>query len=326
MLDEYSKQCTVYKQLISNLKTNIGHAYLFNANKNIYSEAMIFAFAKSIICGKHYTNKENCNGCNICNRIDDGNYSEIIKIKPDGFNIKKEQLIDLQKRFSTKAIDGTKRVYIIYDAEKLNKSSANSILKFLEEPAEGIVALLITDNINQMMDTIVSRCQCITFGKNKISDYVEENKYKNITLTKLFSIYQTNESFDEYINNENNEEFLNNVIKFIAKYEESNIKMINNSKIYFHDKFSTKDDAYNALEIMALFYKDVIQYKINGKLELFDNYIDQIISVSKKNTDQQLINKLRTVLKIKEHIIYNANINLLIDKLVLELEGGNYYV
>ncbi len=47
---------------------------------------------------------------------------------------KKDQLLTLQEDFRMKSIEGSKRIYIISEADKLNVQAANSILKFLEEP------------------------------------------------------------------------------------------------------------------------------------------------------------------------------------------------
>ena len=101
--------------------------------------------------------------------INDKCYPEIKIINPDGLWIKKEQLDEIQKEFSTKAVFGTKKIYIINEADKMNSSAANSILKFLEEPVPNIIAILVTNNIYQLLDTIISRCQVISLRKNKLN-------------------------------------------------------------------------------------------------------------------------------------------------------------
>ena len=77
----------------------------------------------------------------------------------------KEQILGLQNEFSTKAIESKYKVCIILNCEQLNKYAANSLLKFLEEPEENIITILLTNNIGQVLKTIVSRCQVITFQK-----------------------------------------------------------------------------------------------------------------------------------------------------------------
>ena len=53
------------------------------------------------------------------------------------------------------------RIYIIKDCDKMNKQASNSLLKFLEEPVPGIIAILMTNHIGKLLDTIISRCQLI---------------------------------------------------------------------------------------------------------------------------------------------------------------------
>ena len=106
----------VYMQMKSAIKKGISNAYLFNLNDNVYAESMILDFVKSIVCQEHESEGEYKN-CILCNRIDNGNYTELKKIFPDGLWIKKEQLDDLQKEFTTKSIESNKRIYMIYEAE-----------------------------------------------------------------------------------------------------------------------------------------------------------------------------------------------------------------
>ena len=55
-------------------------------------------------------------------------------IKTEAQSIKKEEILQLKEKFKTKSVYNSKRIYIIEEAEKLNSSSANTLLKFLEEP------------------------------------------------------------------------------------------------------------------------------------------------------------------------------------------------
>ena len=75
-------------------------------------------------------------------------YTELKIVKPNGQFIKKEQLLELQNSVLNKPVEANKIIYIIKNAERLNSSSANSILKFLEEPEDNIIAILLTDNLN----------------------------------------------------------------------------------------------------------------------------------------------------------------------------------
>ena len=215
MLEEYEKkEPIIYRQISNSIKNGLSHAYLFELNDNIYAYEMIMSFVKKVL-----SNGDD----NIAKRIDDGNYPELKHIFPDGQLIRKEQLEELQKSFSTISLENDKRFYIIHDSEKLNVAAANSLLKFLEEPSDGIIAILLTNNINLMLKTIVSRCQILTFSKNKLEDYIKFNQItSNITLHKLFfTIWKNKDELNEYHRN-----FVKKVIEFINYYEKNKLKTI----------------------------------------------------------------------------------------------------
>ena len=73
--------------------------------------------------------------------------------------IKKEQILNIKSEMNENTINSGKLFYIIEYAENLNSSSANALLKFLEEPDDELIAILVTKNINKVISTIVSRCQ-----------------------------------------------------------------------------------------------------------------------------------------------------------------------
>ena len=78
-------------------------------------------------------------------------------------NISAEQARDLRLFLSHKSFLGGYKIAIIDMAEKMNDSSANILLKILEEPRGKTVLFLITRNENLLPKTIQSRCQMIFF-------------------------------------------------------------------------------------------------------------------------------------------------------------------
>ncbi len=141
----------------------VSHAYLIEID-NDKDMIYIYDFIKMILCDCLYQKIDKNN--NIVKLIDNNNYPDIKIIEPDGNWIKKTQLLELQKEYNNKSLLGKKRIYIINKAERLNSSSANTMLKFLEEPEEDIIALLITDNRYHVLDTILSRCQILNLKED----------------------------------------------------------------------------------------------------------------------------------------------------------------
>lgn len=316
MLDEYIKEQPLAHRLMVNsiLKDKVAHAYLIEANGYYKSLDIAIAFAKYLLCPNHYRNRENCANCYLCNRIDYNIFSEIMIISPDGMSIKKEQIDKLQEEFNKKALESSKRVYIINKAEKMNTIAANSLLKFLEEPEENIIAILITDNIYQLLDTIISRCQIIPLNKNK------ESVVNTRTVEKIANIiFNSQSQIDEYINDDNSEQKLRKIIEFIKFFENNKKDTLLHTNKLWHEYFNTKEDMAIAFEIIILFYKDIINFKLNKRIEIFDYYKNDIEKIGNLNTINNICDKINLAMKLKDNISLNVNNNLLMDKFIILL-------
>ncbi len=317
MLDDYKEQQPLlYNLLVNSLKNNkLSHAYLFDINDNSNAYDIIIAFVKFILCPENYTNLNSCKNCSICERINSNNHTEFRIIEPNGMWIKKEQLLEIQEDYAKIGIEGKYRVYIIKECEKMNKQSANSILKFLEEPSPNVIAILVTNNVNKMLDTIVSRCQYIKLEKNELS---------NNTIANMCNfLCKTEEEKEKFLLMEKQLNYGNSLVNFILFYEKNKYNTI----IYIKDKwdflFNSKEVIEQTLNLMIIFYFEVIKYKISNKISFFLDYKNEIDTVSKYNDLENLIKKVEILTENVEYLKFNLNTNLFINMILIEL-GGEY--
>lgn len=302
MLDSFKDIQNIAYQILKNEIENksISHAYLIETNDFIDSNDFIMSFSKTLLCPYNYLNNSKCVECTQCKNIDKGVYSELKIINPDGMWIKKEQTDSLQKDYLTKSIQSDKRVYIIKDADKLNISSANSLLKFIEEPADGVIAILVTSNSYNVISTIRSRCQVISLKKTKIGD-----KKQFIDHLGLIE--------DEYTG------MKEQIIKFAASIEQKKYDTILDINSIFDDGLM-RENYINLLDMLIYYYKDIINKKINRNLIFYND--SDIKEVFDDLSINDIINKISITKKVKNDIISNGNLNLLIDRLIIELSGG----
>lgn len=251
----------------------ISHAYLIETDDFDYNCDIIYSFIKMILCSLgHNSSNLNCNKCNICNLVDNNSYPDLNIISPDGKFIKKGQLIDLKSEFSNKSMLDNKRIYIIKDADKLNQSSANTILKFLEEPEDNIVAILITNNRYKVIDTILSRCQILSLNTNVSNSTFDDNIYDLISYfsnTKKFFI-NYNYIYDNILNDKIvAKDRLIELEKFLIFYLEN----------YSSNKENNKDlsnvSVDQILSIIGIIDKEIIKlnYNVNYKLWLDNLFV-----------------------------------------------------
>ena len=181
----FSKDEIVIKSLTNTLKTNkLSHAYLVIGEDSLYSDEFILSFVKAIFCLEN-KDKEffSCEKCKNCRSINHGNYIDFYKLTSDT-SIKKDEIQALKSDLSVKSFYG-KKIYWIKDIEKMTEQAANSLLKFLEEPEDDIIAILSCKNISAVLPTIISRCQQI-----KLVGQSEDNEVAiNEELTKLIAEY-----------------------------------------------------------------------------------------------------------------------------------------
>lgn len=316
MLDDYKlEQPIVYKVLTKSLKINkYSHAYLFELNG--YNKGLDFAlaFAKILLCPNHYSNNLKCKDCNQCHNIDKNNYIELKIIDSSGQWIKKEQLEELQRDFSTKSILGNKKVYIINNAEKLNSSASNSLLKFLEEPPEGIYAILVTNNMYQLLNTIISRCQVLSFKKNIICN-------NDSSLKKIAKYISSDEdTYDDFVNI-NGVKYIDEIVEYILFFEQHDYESIIYKNKDFLQCFDDRKKLALAFELFVLYYKDVLNEILGLKLQYFNDYSDSINKVSEKNSLESISKKIKIIVDLSMNIKYNLNSNLLMDNLIIKLCG-----
>lgn len=288
MLIDYEEQKNVYNIMFNEINNgHISHAYLIDENNNLQSFDIVLSFVKEILC----LNLSDEERENICKRIDDGNYPEIKIIEPDGMLIKKQQILDLQLEFSRSAVEGSKKIYIIRNCEKMRPETANSMLKFLEEPEGDIVAFLMTNNINNILSTIVSRCQIIRLGNNVVKNEATE--------------------FDEI------------VLNFIKKIETSGKRCIMETNDLIFNKISAKnrEQLVNFFDKLIDMYYDIMKIIISGGRNNSILYYDVLVEYANNNVEKKILSKIDCLVKTKDAIKYNVNSNLLIDSLILSIGG-----
>lgn len=319
MLDDFkNSQFIAYSVLNNAIKNNkLSHAYLIDANYYEESFDFVLSFVKTILCGNNHSNQSD--DCSLCQRIQNNNYPELKIIETTSSVIKKEQLLALQSDFSLSSIEGNYRIYIIKDCDKMNKQASNCLLKFLEEPVPGIIAILLTNNFSKLLSTIVSRCQVI-----RLNNTVSLKDYSTLENLALVSC-DNNKSFSEFLKDETKIELINSVISFLDYFEENGLDSLLYMKNLWYNKFPTREDVGLAFLLLIYFYYDLLKYMLGNNKYFFCDKVDFIEKCANVNSIDSVLHKIDVVSYGFEMINYNLNINLLLDDIVIRLGDVHEY-
>ena len=113
-----------------------------------------------------------CGHCSTCERIARNTHPDIHLIKPEGPSqqLKAETIRHIVNETKVRPFEGRQSVFIIVDAERMNVTASNALLKSLEEPPEWVLLILITANNSALLPTVLSRCQTYRFAPLTVED------------------------------------------------------------------------------------------------------------------------------------------------------------
>jgi len=177
------KNLALAKLQALSLSNSLPHAWIFVGPESCDKLEVAQQFSQWLLCSNQDAALA-CGECKQCKLFLAGNHPDFRKIttQPDNHSILLEDINSFSEFIYSKAQFGTRKVVLLYPAERMNRQVANALLKNLEEPCVDTTILLLTTHIDLLLTTIVSRCQILNFGLNYNSALVGEQEAQEIIL------------------------------------------------------------------------------------------------------------------------------------------------
>lgn len=166
------KETSTYKSL--NLSKNLSHAYLFYSNDTELNNNVALCFAKTLLC----QNSSACNECDHCKQFNSLSHPDVSIINQP--SIKVEDVNMIISKLSTLPISGKYKVFVILNAENMNETAQNKLLKSLEEPTGSNIFILTCNKMDKLLPTVLSRLSKNFVPKlNNQDKFIISNELKN---------------------------------------------------------------------------------------------------------------------------------------------------
>ncbi len=292
------------------------HAYLLVGEHT--QQAALF-LAQSLICKKAITA---CEECEDCRRIAEGIFPDLIVYDGNEKSIKKEDVEHIQVEFSKTSVEDKGQIYMLKNVEKSSQSAMNSLLKFLEEPMDGVYAILTTRNITKVLPTIQSRCQVIHLlpeSKQSIQMNLQNEGMTEEDAKILSQLFGSVNECLQYKDSEVFQDLKVYTLNFIEDLYTNPGNLLINVEITLLKKYKgDKDTVKMFLNMLVLGLRDMFHVKHSMSITFSSNpaFFERFPD------DPDILNKIELVLDTIYAFESNANLSLLIESMIYKITKG----
>ena len=317
-----------HESIIGHFKSSIeqgkvAHAYLIHGEKGTGKKMLAGLFAKTLQCEAGGTDP--CGTCRSCIQCDSGNQPDIIWVtheKPTVISVD-----DIREQVNNdiiiKPYSSRYKIYIIPEAELLNPQAQNALLKTIEEPPEYAIIMLLTNNLDKMLPTILSRCITLNLKPVGELDMMEYLSRMGIPQAKAkFCVGFAFGNLGKAVRLATSEEY--NEIKHDCVQI---LKDINRMEIYdlidaVKKMSKYKLDIYDYLDIMMMWYRDILMLKVSGSPDklLFKEEYATLKQQANYISYEGIENVLKALDKVKVRLEANVNFDIAMELLLLTIK------
>ncbi|WP_153723282.1 DNA polymerase III subunit delta' [Sporosarcina cascadiensis] len=325
-----SQQQIIQRLQAIHRRKRIGHAYIFDGPAGAGKEEIAKHFTKLLLCMDPNENVP-CETCHSCKRIDSGNHPNIKTIRPDGQDIKKEQIENVIQVMAKKGFEEGRKVYVIVNAERMNGFAANTLLKFLEEPEGEVTAILLTDSYTSLLPTIQSRCQRISLQPMNREEIMEKLIQRGITASMAATVTLMTADIEAAYELAQEDSFVQRrklVLKLVEAIEQrSPSEALLFIQTDWMPLMKEKSDCEQGIDLLLFAYRDIVAVKagLHGTIA-YPDQLETFTRHSVKNAYSSLTVKIDAVLQAKKRLHQNMNRTLLLEQLVLTMQEGLLFV
>ena len=319
-----------HEQIKEHLQTAIGqnkisHSYIINGEAGSGKKLIAAIFAETLQCEDKGINP--CGLCKSCLQAESKNHPDIIWVTHEKYSIGVDDIrMQLNNTIAIKPYSGTYKIYIIPDADRMTEQAQNALLKTIEDPPEYAVILLLTNNIDSMLPTILSRCVTLNLKPVKtalIEKFLMERCQIPDYMAKISAGFSQG-NVGKALRYSSSPDFLElkdetlHVLKYIDEMEiyevVEAVRHLSQHKLEIND----------CIDFMQLWYKDILMFKVtkDPNTLLFKDEYRFISEQAKKRGYEEIETIIKAMDKAKRRLDANVNFDVAVELMLLTIKDN----
>lgn len=330
---------TILRRLLA--QKRVPNSLLFVGEDGIGKKQFALEIAKAFVC-QNPQNSEACDDCSACRRAakiqfpktDDRDafkrivfteHPDIGLVLPYNRNILVDAIREIETEANFRPYQAAARVFIIDEADKMNESASNALLKTLEEPAATSHIFLISSRPDALLPTIRSRCQTVRFAPIAVKEVeaflvrTKQFSMDDAALLAKLSGGKLGNALETDLGKlrERRDQMLKVLESILLKQNRAELLRVAEEM----NDAKNKDGYEFSLEILQTLIHDVWTLKNNADEKILIN-VDlpaELKKFASNAESRQLAKWLLEIENLRENLVFNLNRKIATDALFLQM-------
>lgn len=324
----FLREIAGHQQIVQTLmnavsRDHVVHAYLFSGPAGVGKETTARAFARALLCSQPVAG-DACGVCRDCRQLMSHNHPDFYTLQPAGASIKIEQVRGMLRRIPYRSYQGGRKVFLIQQAELMTADASNCLLKTLEEPPGDTVIILISDQPQSLLPTIISRCQQCSFKSIPLPELSRG-------LVVLHGLDPAEAGLTAAMAGGSMGKALAYAAGAYQAEQSLAIGLAHDlagsascEALLMAEQIAEQKGKVSAiLEMLRCWYRDLLVFKLTGETGLLYNldHVETVTKTAKNFQTESLLQILEEIETARKKIEANANTRLALEILFLHLAG-----